>query len=632
MPTNLYTHQACSSSAQTFLDILVSTLTCRSMRVEDSPHKPEDEHDQDRLSPSLSPHANARLSDPIRPKAMNPSLTSQEAQRALRTKLLLVNGKKKPGIRASSTGIVSSTNDERAIKAQLDCPRMAQTNGQVPRASSTTDMAGLRQLDKDAPKALIHTCPGEIKKNASLYKACDLLEWSQMARIRINTSPSNTSVSRDVQKVQSSSQDKPSVSLNGGTNIPSCPSYAAIHPGDEKLPLMAVGMPDAGPHTDISPLHCAPAASPPVHDMEAPHLTTKEQQLEGKNISRDEEMSDMEHSPVAQTAPAPHSQSLASSMRAISPRPQQDENQPSSQNKPNKKTPAPCSSPYAVTCPDAGRQPLTPARMPGTHLHTDTSSLRHVLVTSCPVHREMLSSMTKQLLERKVVNKDEETRVKGHSPSAPAALSLPIQMPVASTQAIAHHPPKDGPKPSFIMAPKRCETANTINTKPTHPARTSSMTRQPVGGKVISDDEQSAAQRSPETETSPRRLPVSSLVAPKRSTGVVNQKLTVSINAHPTTKFGAQSKVPNKAIKRPDVGSASPDKIRPLRPPDRKTPPMTRWPDEVVVSKRHTDMSQYPAKCHKDAQELRFEPPEAGQRLAKRQSQAFPFPGEVGER
>jgi hypothetical protein len=139
-------------------------------------------------------------------------------------------------------------------------------------------------------------------------------------------------------------------------------------------------------------------------------------------------------------------------------------------------------------------------------------------------------------------------------------------------------------------------------------------------------------QHSPETETSPRRLPVSSLVAPKRSTGVVNQKLTVSINAHPTTKFGARSKVPNKAIKWPDVGSASPDKIRPLWPPDWKTPPMTQWPDEAVISKRHTDTSRYPAECHEDAQELWFEPPKAGQRLTKRQSQTFPFPGEVGER
>jgi hypothetical protein len=403
------------------------------MRIEDSPHEPEDEHDQDCSSPSLSPHANTRLSDPIWPKAMNPSLTSQEAQRALRTKPSLVNSKKKPGIHASSMGIVSSMNEERAIKVQLDCLRTAQTNGQVPHASSTTDMAGLRQSDKDAPKGLRHTRPGEIKKNASLYEACDLLEWSQMARIRLNASPLNTSVSHDVRKVQLSSQDKPSVLLNGGTNVPSCPSYAAIHPGDEKPPLTAVGTLDASPHTDVSPLCHAPVASPPVHDMEAPRSTMKEQQLEGKDISRDKETSDMEHSPVAQTAPAPHSQSLASPTQAISPRPQQDENWPSSQNKPNKKTPAPCSSPYAVTCLDAGRQPLTPAGMPGTHLHTDTSSLRRVPVTSCLVHGEMLSSMTKQLLERKVVSSDEEESAKQHSPDTKAAPALPNQLLAPST-------------------------------------------------------------------------------------------------------------------------------------------------------------------------------------------------------
>jgi hypothetical protein len=65
----LYMHQACSSSARTFLDILVSTLTCRSMRVEDSPHETEDEHVQNRPSPPSSPCTNVCLPDSIQHKA-----------------------------------------------------------------------------------------------------------------------------------------------------------------------------------------------------------------------------------------------------------------------------------------------------------------------------------------------------------------------------------------------------------------------------------------------------------------------------------------------------------------------------------------------------------------------------------
>jgi hypothetical protein len=183
----------------------VSTLTRRSMRVEDSPHKPEDEHDQGRLSPSLSPRANTCLSDPILPKATNLSLTSQEAQWALREDHPLLK-------------------DEGAIKAPLSYPRMAQEIGQATHASSAMDATASKQSDGDAPEGIKHARPGVIKKNASYHDTRDLLERSQMAHIRLNASLSNTSVSRDVRKVQSSLQDKPSVLLNGGTNVPSRPS------------------------------------------------------------------------------------------------------------------------------------------------------------------------------------------------------------------------------------------------------------------------------------------------------------------------------------------------------------------------------------------------------------------------
>jgi hypothetical protein len=233
----LYTHQACSGLARTFLDILVSTLMHCSMRIEDSPHEPEDEHDKGRLSPSLSPLANARLSDPILPKATNLSLTSQEAQWALREDRPLLK-------------------DERAIKALLSYPRMAQEIGQAPLASSAMDVTASKQLDEDAPEGIKHALPGVIKKNASYHDARDPLERSQMARIRADTVLPKMGVPCDVQAAQLSSQNK--------TDETSIPRDLLIQECNGGWALTAVQRPGACLQIGVGSARCAPVDSPPV--------------------------------------------------------------------------------------------------------------------------------------------------------------------------------------------------------------------------------------------------------------------------------------------------------------------------------------------------------------------------------
>jgi hypothetical protein len=133
---------------------------------------------------------------------------------------------------------------------------MAQTNGQVPRASSTTDMAGLRQSDKDAPEGIKHAHPGVIKKNASYHDTRDLLEQSQMARIRTDTGTLKMSGSHDIREVQPSLQIKPLVVLK-----------ETMRPGREKRPLTAIEMSSAQ-------LLChVPVSSPPVHAVVLPSTT-----------------------------------------------------------------------------------------------------------------------------------------------------------------------------------------------------------------------------------------------------------------------------------------------------------------------------------------------------------------------
>lgn len=138
------------SSRYTFLDILVSTLMHRSTCIQGSTHK--DEHVQDSSSRLLSLCANAHLF-----KAMNSSLTSQEMQWALRNS-------------------PSLTNDERAIKAQLSCPRMAQRISQVTHASSMTNATALKQSNEDVPKGLTCVLPGMIKNSTSYKNTHDPLE------------------------------------------------------------------------------------------------------------------------------------------------------------------------------------------------------------------------------------------------------------------------------------------------------------------------------------------------------------------------------------------------------------------------------------------------------------------------
>jgi hypothetical protein len=122
---------------------------CRSTGIEESTH--EGKHIQGHSSPHLSSCANARPSESMRPKAMNPSLTSQEAQWALRVE--------DPPL----------VNNERAIKALPSYPKTAQKIGQVPCASSAMDTAVLKQSDEDIPEGPAHAHCSVIKKVASCY-------------------------------------------------------------------------------------------------------------------------------------------------------------------------------------------------------------------------------------------------------------------------------------------------------------------------------------------------------------------------------------------------------------------------------------------------------------------------------
>jgi hypothetical protein len=105
--------------------------------------------------------------------------------------------------------------------------------------------------------------------------------------------------------------------------VHSSPSYAAMHLDIEKWPSTAVEMPGTCLQMDIRLLGRTPVVSPPVLVEE--YSSTTKQSLERKAVSIDEEDSACEHSPVTKAAPTPPSQSLASSVPAISPHPRQDE-------------------------------------------------------------------------------------------------------------------------------------------------------------------------------------------------------------------------------------------------------------------------------------------------------------------
>ena len=98
-------------------------------------------------------------------------------------------------------------------------------------------------------------------------------------------------------------------------------------------------------------------------------------------------------------------------------------------------------------------------------LHPDVKSLRRVPVASPPVHGEVPSLVTKQMLEGEAVSKEEETRADTCSPMPSAALSLPERTPILSMRAISSRQGgnKSQPPRSTLAAPRRHGSTNVVN-------------------------------------------------------------------------------------------------------------------------------------------------------------------------
>jgi hypothetical protein len=71
-------------------------------------------------------------------------------------------------------------------------------------------------------------------------------------------------------------------------------------------------------------------------------------------------------------------------------------------------------------------------------LHPDVKLLHCVPVALPPVHGEVPSSVTKQMLEAEVVSKEEGTSTPEYSPVPLAALTLPKRTPILSIWAVSH--------------------------------------------------------------------------------------------------------------------------------------------------------------------------------------------------
>ncbi|KAF8676332.1 hypothetical protein AX14_004973 [Amanita brunnescens Koide BX004] len=123
------------------------------------------------------------------------------------------------------------------------------------------------------------------------------------------------------------------------------------------------------------------------------------------------------------------------------------------------------------TCPDGGERPLMLMEMSDASLRPDVKTLCCVPVPSPPVRGEASLTM-KQLLSRKAVSEDKETRADTCSPMPSAALSLPERTPILSTQAVSscqgrnesHSPP------NALVVPKRHESTSVVS-----PASTASV-------------------------------------------------------------------------------------------------------------------------------------------------------------
>ena len=121
--------------------------------------------------------------------------------------------------------------------------------------------------------------------------------------------------------------------------------------------------------------------------------------------------------------------------------------------------------------PDGGERPLMLMEMLDASLRPDVKTLCCVPVPLPPVRGEASLTM-KQLLSRKAVSEDKETRADTCSPMPSAALSLPERMPILSTQAVSscqgrnesHSPP------NALVVSKRHESTSVVS-----PASTASV-------------------------------------------------------------------------------------------------------------------------------------------------------------
>ena len=94
-------------------------------------------------------------------------------------------------------------------------------------------------------------------------------------------------------------------------------------------------------------------------------------------------------------------------------------------------------------------------KMSDTSLHPDIKLLRRIPVALPPVHGEVPSLVTKQMLEGEAVSKEEGTSTPEYSPVPSAALTLPKRTPVLSIRAVSYRQGgnKSQPPQSTLIAP-----------------------------------------------------------------------------------------------------------------------------------------------------------------------------------
>ena len=105
--------------------------------------------------------------------------------------------------------------------------------------------------------------------------------------------------------------------------------------------------------------------------------------------------------------------------------------------------------------PDGGEWPLMLMEMSDTSLHPDVKLLCRIPVASPPVHGEVPSSVTKQMLEGEAVSKEEGTSTPEYSPVPSAALTLPKRTPVLSIWAVSSRQGRNKSQPprSTLVTP-----------------------------------------------------------------------------------------------------------------------------------------------------------------------------------